>query len=138
MLHHGPVWRRGPHFFLVISVNHYVTVNIFSYTHYMVLLFISMPFSGDRHWSPYRVMSSGPWIFIVLKSCIESFIIITACDRSIFCLLSFLCCAEMERLVNGKSSPPNLLPSYFFPHPSFPGYRLSPSSGTALFTGRQD
>ena len=81
LLHHGPVGRRGPHFFLVISVNHHITVNVFSYTHYMVLLFISMPFSGDRHWSPYRVMSSGPWIFIVLKSCIKSFIIITACDR---------------------------------------------------------
>lgn len=100
-LHHCPVWRRGSHFFLKISVNHHITVNVFSYTNGMVLLFISMPFFGDRHWSPCRLVPSGLWIFIILQFFIWNyiFIFITACEGVIFWLLSFRCCAKMKKIV---------------------------------------
>lgn len=66
LLRHCPVRGRGSHFFPVVSVNHDVAVDVCSHTDILILLFVFMPFSGDGHGSPCRMMPCGPWGFIIL------------------------------------------------------------------------
>lgn len=68
VLHHCPIWRRGPRFCLVVFVNYYITINIFANTNRVVLLFISMPFCGDWYRCPHRVIPDWPRISVILQS----------------------------------------------------------------------
>lgn len=70
LLHHCPVWRRCPQFFLVVLVNYYVALNVFANTNSIVLLLIPMPFCGDRQRYSYRVIPHWPRIPVILQSVI--------------------------------------------------------------------
>lgn len=70
LLHHCPVWRRGPQFFLFILMNYYVALNVFANTDSVVLLLIPMPFCGDWQRYSYRVIPHWPRIPVILQSVI--------------------------------------------------------------------
>lgn len=65
--HHCPVWRWGSHFFLIL-VNYHITVDVFSNTNSAVLLFIPVPFFGDRYWSSCRLLPRRLWVSVIFKS----------------------------------------------------------------------
>lgn len=67
LLHHCPVWRRGPQFLLVILVNDYIRVNVSANTNSALLLFIPVPFCGDGDRCPYGVIPDWPRVPVILE-----------------------------------------------------------------------